>query len=38
MAGEQRTMERAAGVMTELVGGRLIDVHTVAIRWRFTSS
>jgi len=36
MAGEQRTMDRVAGVKTELVAGPLIDGDTVAIRWRFT--
>jgi ketosteroid isomerase-like protein len=36
MAGEQRTLDRVAGVKTELLGGPLIDGDTVAIRWRFT--
>lgn len=36
MAGEQKTMDRVAGVKTELVGGPLIAGDTVAIRWRFT--
>jgi ketosteroid isomerase-like protein len=36
MRQEAATLERAASVVTELVGGPLIDGDRVAIRWRFS--
>ena len=36
MAGEQKTMDRVAGVKTELLAPPLVDGDRVAIRWRFT--
>ena len=36
MGGEQRTLDRVAGVKTELLAPPLIEGDQVAIRWRFT--
>lgn len=36
MAGEQKTMDRVAGVKTELLSPVLVNGDTVAIHWRFT--
>jgi hypothetical protein len=36
MAGEQKTLDRVAGVKTELLAPPLVDGDRVAIRWPFT--
>ena len=36
MAGEQRALDRAASVKTELLSPVLVNGDTVAIHWRFT--